>query len=620
MVKNKPEWPLLIYDGDCGVCRLWVDYWKSLTGDRVRYAPFQDVALNFPEIPLEHFKQFVILIAPDGEIYRGAEAVFRVLGCYSGRSWLLWLYMRIPGFSSVSEAVYRLCASHRPFFYKVTIALWGGNLGPYSFKISRWVFLRLLGIIYFIAFFSLFTQILGLIGSNGILPADIFLGSIKINLGWKAYADLPTLAWISYGDGFLRFIPFCGMLLSLLLIGGLLTFPALIGLWLLYLSLVNIGQDFMLFQWDTLLLETGFLAIFLAPRAMFERTTSGSSPSKIVLWLLRFLLFRLMFSSGIGKVVSGDATWRDFTALAFHYYTQPLPTPIAWHMYQLPLWFQKISVGFMYFIEIVVPFFIFAPRRLRFFGGIMLIFLQLLIMLTGNYTFFNLLTIALCILLFDDSLFKAILPSKYKSLIVSSPTYIKSDSRFSVKKFAAILFFVFMFSLGCIQVGKAVVGYASMPRVFQSLIRWVSPYRLVNSYGLFTVMTTSRPEIIIEGSNDGRDWKEYEFKYKPGDLKKPLPWVEPLQPRLDWQMWFAALGSYRANPWFTNFMLRVLEGSPDVLDLLEKNPFPGRPPKYLRALVYEYNFTNPETRKKTGDIWTRELKGLYLPVLSLRSD
>jgi lipase maturation factor 1 len=618
MVKNKPELPLLIYDGDCGVCRLWVDYWKSLTGDRVRYAPFQNVALDFPEIPPEHIKKFVHLITPNGELYRGAEAVFRVLTCCPGKSWFLWLYMRIPGFSFISEAVYRLVASHRSFFYKVTMVLWGKNLGPYTFIISRWVFLRLLGIIYFVAFFSFFTQIFGLVGSNGILPADIFLGSIKINLGWKAYVEVPTLAWINCGDGFLQFIPFCGMLLSLFLIAGLLTFPVLIGLWLLYLSLANIGQDFMSFQWDVLLLETGFLAIFLAPLAVFEKSSGESSPSKIVLWLLRFLLFRLMFSSGIGKIVSGDPTWRDFTALVFHYYTQPLPTPIAWYMFQLPLWFQKVSVGFMYFIEVVVPFFIFAPRRLRFFAGTMIIFLQVLILLTGNYTFFNLLTIALCILLFDDSFFRASLPSKFKSLPVSPQAYIKSGSGFPMKRLAAILFFVFMFALGCIQVGKAVVGYRGMPRVFQNVIRWVSPYRIVNSYGLFTVMTTSRPEIIVEGSNDGKNWYEYVFKYKPGDLKRSLRWVAPLQPRLDWQMWFAALGSYRTNPWFTNFMLEILEGSPEVLKLVDKNPFPQKPPKYLRASVYEYNFTNPQTRRTTGDIWSRKLKGLYLPVLTLQ--
>jgi len=618
MIKNKPDLPLLIYDGDCGVCRLWVDHWKSLTGHRVRYAPFQIVAVDFPEIPPEHFKKFVHLITPDGELFRGAEAIFRVLTYCPGKGWLLWLYMRIPGFSFISESVYSLSASHRSFFYKVTMVLWGKNLGPYTFIISRWVFLRLLGLIYFIAFFSFFTQISGLIGSDGILPSDIFLGSLKINLGWKAYVQLPTLAWISYGDSFLRFIPFCGMLLSLLLIAGLLSFPVLIGLWLLYLSLVNVGQDFMSFQWDVLLLEVGFLAIFFAPLTVFERTSSASSPSRIVLWLLRFLLFRLVFSSGIGKIVSGDPSWRDFTALTFHYYTQPLPTPLAWYMYQLPLWFQKISVGFMYFIELVVPFFVFAPRRLRFFSGIMIIVLQLVISLTGNYTFFNLLTIALCVLLFDDLFFQSILPSKFKIQSASQQTYVKYGSGPSVKKISMVILSIVIVTLGCIQVGRAGVGYRSMPRIFQDVIRWVSPYRIVNNYGLFTVMTTSRPEIIIEGSNDGRDWYEYGFRYKPGDLKRPLPWVAPLQPRLDWQMWFAALGSYQANPWFTNFMLEILKGSPDVLDLLDKNPFPEIPPRYLRASVYEYNFTHPETRRITGNIWSRELKGLYLPILSLR--
>jgi len=618
MVKNKLELPLLIYDGDCGVCRLWVHYWKSLTGDRVRYAPFQNVALDFPEIPPEDFKKFVVFITPDGELYKGADAVFMVLTCSPGESWFLWFYLKIPGFSSISEAVYRLVASHRSFFYNVTMLLWGRNLGPHKFIISRWVFLRVLGIIYFVAFFSFFTQILGLIGSNGILPADIFLGSWKISLGWNAYLELPTLAWINYGDGFLRFIPICGMLLSLLVIAGLFTFPVLIGVWILYLSLVNVGQDFMSFQWDALLLETGFLAIFFAPLAVFERVSGGSSASKIVLWLLRFLLFRLMFSSGIGKIVSGDPVWRDFTALAFHYYTQPLPTPIAWYMYQLPLLFQKFSVGFMYFVEVVVPFFIFAPRRLRFFAATMMILLQVLIFLTGNYTFFNMLTIALCLLLFDDSFFRAILPGKPRIDMVSQETDVKSSSGLSMKKLVAVLFFVVMLALGCIQVGKAVVGYRGMPRVFQNMIRWISPYRIVNSYGLFTVMTTSRPEIIIEGSDDGRDWEEYEFKYKPGDLKKPLPWVAPFQPRLDWQMWFAALGNYRTNPWFANFMFEILEGSPEVLKLLDGNPFPDNPPKYLRASVYEYNFTDLGTRRSSGDIWSRELKSLYLPVLSVQ--
>lgn len=618
MVRNKPEVPLLIYDGDCGVCRLWVDYWKSLTGDRVRYAPFKDVALDFPEIPLEHFKQFVLLITPDGELYKGADAVFRLLFCCPGKSWFLWLHMKIPGFPSISEAVYGLVASHRALFYRVTMILWGRDLGPHTFIISRWVFLRVLGIIYFVAFFSFYTQILGLIGGNGILPADIFLGSIKISLGWKAYVELPTLAWINYGDGFLRFIPLCGMMFSLLLVAGIFTVPVLIIVWLLYLSLANIGQDFMSFQWDVLLLETGFLAIFLAPFVVFERVSEGSSPSKIVLWLLRFLLFRLVFSSGIGKIVSGDPAWRDFTALTFHYYTQPLPTPIAWYMYQFPLWFQKISVGFMYFVEIAVPFLIFAPRRLRFFAGIMIILLQVFILLTGNYTFFNMLTIALCLLLFDDSFFMAILPSKTKIHRVSQETGVTSGFGFSMKKLVAVLFVVVMFALGCIQIGKAVVGYSGLPRVFQSVIRWVSPYRIVNSYGLFTVMTTSRPEIIIQGSNDGRDWKEYGFKFKPGDLEKPLPWVAPLQPRLDWQMWFAALGNYQTNPWFTSLMLKILEGSPEVLKLMDKNPFPESPPKYLRASVYEYNFTDSEARRTTGNLWRREFMGLYMPVLTLQ--
>jgi lipase maturation factor 1 len=504
---------------------------------------------------------------------------------------------------------------------KVTRALWGDDLGPHSYILSRWLFLRLLGVVYFIAFLSFCIQLPALIGSNGILPTESFLDVVKSNLGIKAYWLVPTFAWFNAHDWFLEFLAVGGVFLSILIVFGILTMPMLVVSWIFYMSLVSAGQVFMSFQWDTLLLEVGFLAIFLAPFCVLPRLSRQSPPPSVILWLFRFLLFRLMFSSGFRKLSSGDPTWRNFTALDFHYYTQPLPTPIAWYMYQLPPWFHKFSVGFMFFVELVIPFFIFAPRRLRFIAAGGIIFLQLLIAFTGNYTFFNLLSIALCVLLIDDAFLQKFFPKKMR-VATADTKHLPGESRstFSYKQLGIGLVAGTIFFLGSIQLAGVIVKYQTLPNIFQKALLWISPLRIVNNYGLFEVMTTSRPEIIIEGSDDGQNWLEYEFKYKPGDLKKSPPWVAPYQPRLDWQMWFAALGNYQQNPWFINLTARLLQGSPDVIRLLEKSPFSTRPPNYLRAVLYEYRFTDLHTRRATGDWWQRELKGLYLPPVSVNRD
>ncbi|MER3445866.1 MAG: membrane protein [Candidatus Dadabacteria bacterium] len=502
-------------------------------------------------------------------------------------------------------------------FSKFTRILRGNNTGSHSYILSRWLFLRLLGIVYFIAFLSFWIQIPSLIGSNGILPTEGFLNAVKSGLGTKAYWVVPTLAWFNAHNWFLESIAAGGAFFSVLLIFGVLTAPVLGLLWIFYLSLVSAGQVFMSFQWDALLLETGFLATFLAPFHVLPRLSRQSPPPSVILWLFRFLLFRLMFSSGFRKLSSWDPTWRNFTALDFHYYTQPLPTPIAWYMYQLPEWFHRFSVGFMFFIELVVPFFIFAPRRLRFMAAAGIISLQVLIELTGNYTFFNLLSIALCVLLFDDAFLQKLLPKKIRE---ATETKQLSTGESRYKQMAMGVLAGIIILLGSLQIVGVIIKYQNLPNIFHRALLWISPLRVVNNYGLFEVMTTSRPEIIIEGSDDGQNWLEYGFKYKPGDLKTPPPWVAPYQPRLDWQMWFAALGSYQDNTWFVNLIVRLLQGSPDVSGLLGKNPFPSRPPKYIRALIYEYHFTDLRTRRDTGDWWQRELKGLYFPPVALNRD
>ena len=588
-----PEEPLVIFDGHCGFCRIWIEYWKAITGGRVEFAASQDVANRYPQVPAQNFRESVQLVLPGGEALSGAQAVFTTLTYAPGMAWLLWIYNRVPGFAPATEAAYRLIAGHRTFFYHLTRLTFGKRVEPLKFAKVEWLFLRLLAVIYLIAFASLAVQILGLIGARGILPLGGYLAAVSKTLGVRGYWSVPTIFWLSYGDWFIRAVSIGGAVLAIMLLSGILKAHwerlLLVALFGLYLSLCTAGQDFLSFQWDSLLLETGFLAIFLGN-------------SRIVVLLFRWLLFRLMFLSGAVKLTSHDPVWRDWTALAFHYMTQPLPTPLAWFMYQLPLPFQRFSTAVTLFVELAIPFLFFAFRPWRFVGAYIALFLQVLIFLTGNYTYFNLLTMSLCVFLFDDRALERLhLRAR------------ESQTKTAVVTVAAMLILI-------LTVSELHQMFFDAPFDSENaLVRIASPFQIVNTYGLFASMTTTRPEILVQGSNDGVAWLEYEFPYKPGDLRQPPHWVQPHQPRLDWQMWFAALSDYRAAPWFTNFMVRLLQGSPDVLGLLRNNPFPSAPPKYVRAQLFDYSFTNSATLRATGNWWRREPRGSYFPTISLEA-
>jgi predicted DCC family thiol-disulfide oxidoreductase YuxK len=585
--------PLLVFDGDCSFCRVWVEYWQRLTGDQVLYTPFQEVG-DLPDLPRKDFASAVTLFLPGEEAKSGAHAVFSLLALVPGKSGMLWLYAHLPGFALISELVYRTIARHRSFCYLATRALWGVPIETETFGIASWLFLRTLGAIYLIAFASFAVQASGLIGSHGISPVAEYLHSLREYYG-AVYWQVPTVFWLNAGDRMIKAVGIGGICLSVLLLLGVRWRILRVVLFVLYLSLVTAGQEFMGYQWDALLLEAGFLAILL-----------GSSP--IVIWLYRWLLFRLMFLSGVVKLASGDPSWRHFTALPVHYETQPLPTPLAWYMYQLPEWFQRSSVGVVFFVELLVPFLIFTPRRVRLFAARAIIVLQILILLTGNYAFFNVLTIAFCLFLVDDAFLRRVLP---KMMSAGIDERSRPWSRAVCGAFASLALFV-----GGFQVARP---FGVRWSLADAAIRLVSPYEIINSYGLFAVMTTTRPEIVIEGSNDGVTWLAYGFKYKPGELTRRPAWVAPHQPRLDWQMWFAALGDYQSDPWIVRFMGRLLQGSPEVLGLVERNPFPDGPPHYIRAQLYQYSFTSPAERKSTGAWWKRELKGAYVPAVSLRN-
>ena len=447
-------------------------------------------------------------------------------------------------------------------------------------RLDAAVAVRLIGFIYFIAFTSWGVQAQGLIGSHGITPAADFLGHVREQFGTSSYRLLPSVFWLNASDAALAAGWMAGAAAALVAVfvkPRWAVRAALAVCLVLWVSLGSVGQDFLSFQWDVLLSEAGFLALF-----------ADDTPFRI--WLFRWLAFRVMFFSGVVKLTSHDPNWRNLTALHFHYETQPIPNPVAWYMAQAPMWLQKISTAFTFVVELIAPFLIFGPRAARHAAGWAIIALQLLILATGNYTFFNLLAIVICLFLF-----------------IEPAAGVRNRGHRAVS--AAVAGFV-AFVSACLLMQLFSVATPGT----QALLQYVEPLRIVNPYGLFAVMTTERQEIVIEGSNDGNNWLAYEFPFKPGDLRRAPPFVAPHQPRLDWQMWFAALSDYRQNRWFVGLMLRIMQGEPTVLRLLRYNPFPKAPPKYVRARLYLYHFTH----FGESGWWKREDRGLYFPPVSLK--
>jgi predicted DCC family thiol-disulfide oxidoreductase YuxK len=340
-----------IFDGDCGICRTWVDYWRLLTGDRVVYRPYQEAARDYSAIPAGDFRKAVQLVAADGEILAGGAATFKLLSYAPGRGIWWWLYRHVPGFEPASELAYRVLSRRRGLLAWLTHALWGRKLEPERYALVAWVFLRGLGLVYLAAFISLAVQIRGLVGAQGILPLGEYLAAARQGWGADAYWRLPTLFWLDASDAALVAGAWLGVALAVLLTLGFLQRVALVGLFALYLSFVYAGQIFMTYQWDMLLVEAGFLAIFL---------TGGS---RIAVWLYRLLLFRFLFLAGLVKVASGDPTWQQLTALDYHFFTQPLPSPLAYYAAQLPHWLLAAGTAAALVIELVAVALIFLPRR-----------------------------------------------------------------------------------------------------------------------------------------------------------------------------------------------------------------------------------------------------------------
>jgi len=494
-----------------------------------------------------------------------------------------------------------------------------------------------MGLVYLAAFGSMAAQVDGLIGSRGILPAEEYLTQARriLGPGPSTYWRLPTLCWLTASDWALHALCWGGMALSVALVVGLLPGLCTALLWLFYLSIVVVGQDFLGYQWDSLLLEAGLLAMLLAPWGS-RLGRASDEPWGFTIWLVRWLVFRLVFLSGVVKLASQDPAWSDWKALEYHYQTQPLPVWTSWYIHQMPPWFHELSVGFMFFAELVAPFSMVGPRPIRLAGFASMVLLQVLIAGTGNYGFFNLLTIVLCLTLLDDRdgewlervsrdhrqrwvwLWRSAL-NRWRPLADPATSDMKPKGQGRSWSWPRrMVVGVLGVGIIAVTVGPTVEHLRPelvVPAELITLGRWVSPLRSFNSYGLFAVMTTERPEIVVEASDDGVSWRPYRFRWKPCELDRGPRFTTPHQPRLDWQMWFAALGrDCRSQRWFLRFQQRLLKGEPKVLGLLRENPFPARPPRYVRARLYLYRFTG----WGSVDWWAREDQGLFCPPLTLK--
>lgn len=616
-----PSRPLFVFDGECGFCRQWVARWKVSAEHAVDFASYQEVGPAFPDVPRSQFREASQLILPDGAILSGAGAIFRLLA-HGGSGALFASYRRFGGFALATERVYRAVARRRSLASSLTRLFIGRDVRRPTFFLTRWIFLRLLGVVALAAFISFGRQAPGLIGSRGIAPAAKFLTQVRAfgaESNWSAlelHRVAPTLMWLAPTDRMLAVISALGMVASIALIVDFAPALAVLIIWITYLSLVTVGGVFMHYQWDALLLETCVATVFFVPWRLRPRLFTDRPPSTVGLWVLRLLVFKLMFLSGVAKHVSGDLTWRTLTALSYHYWTQPLPMWTSWYASQFSPSVQAICTWLTLVIEIYVPFLVFVPRIPRYVAFFAFTVLQVAIAVTGNYGFFNALTLVLAVILLDDGVLERCMPHAIRLHIdeLRARRFHVSWHTKYVIPLAVTIALLDVFNI------VTVVDHSfEAPQPFATIAEELSPFDSINVYGLFAVMTTERHEIQVEGSSDGVTWVPYRFKWKPSDDVKDRPRFDFMDmPRLDWQMWFAALNdTCRQTPWYVAFMKRLLEGSSEVTSLLAENPFPRDPPRFIQSRLFEARFTNATERALSGAWWSRkELRG-FCPVLTL---
>ena len=506
-----------------------------------------------------------------------------------------------------------------------------GHLWP------RWIFLRALGLIYFSAFYSLLFQIKGLIGPNGILPAADYLQAVNAALHLQSYWTVPTLLWFGASNGALMTLCWVGLIASLLVTLNLWPRASLLICFLCFVSFVSVARDFSGYQSDGMLLEAGFIALFFAPPGLRPGLGELNPPSRASFFLLQWEWFRIYFESGVAKIGSGDLAWRQFTAMDDYYQNGPLPTWIGWYVQHLPHWFHAGATVYTLVTELLIVWMLFLPRRFRIACFFIVTPFEISIIATANYTFLNYLVLLLGVLLLDDRFLDWILPLRFRELVRGKPLMGLAGATGAVagapkpmsaraewrERFTPLRRLFAGACLGLVFYSTtALLLWMFMPGLPlpQAPVQALEPFRIANSYGLFAVMTHERYEIEFQGSLDGKMWIAYPFRYKPQAIDKAPGIYAPYQPRFEWNLWFASLGSWQQSRFVVWTEERLLKNEPDVLSLFASNPFPSAPPREVRTVIYQYWFTDMRTKRETGNWWRREELRQYAPALEREAD
>ncbi|WP_431214011.1 lipase maturation factor family protein [Puia sp. P3] len=481
--------------------------------------------------------------------------------------------------------------------------VYGTEGGQPTYWLTRFVILRLLGLVYAVAFLAAINQIIPLIGSDGLLPVGTFLRRVSGTLGsaGAGFRRLPSLFWLVHSDTALLTTAWVGLILSCILLAGYANALVMTVLWFLYMSIVHVGQDWYGYGWEIQLLETGFLAIFLCP-LLDPRPFPRMPPPLQIIILFRWLIFRIMVGSGMIKL-RGDETWTNRTALYYHFETQPMPGPFSRWFHFLPRWTLQVGVWFNWLAELVAPWFVFWPRIGRHIAGCVIILLQVILILSGNLSFLNWLTIVPALACFDDGWWARVLPRRLVRMAEQAQARAAEPGRDAGAVIWSVTVIVVLLSV------EPALNILSSRQIMNTSY---DPLDLVNTYGAFGSVGRERLNVVFEGADDTTGvWKPYPYKGLPADPDKRPPQIAPYHLRLDWQMWFAAMATPEEYAWTYHLVWKLLHNDPGALRLFAGNPFPDRPPRYIRAILYRYSFV------RSGHWWRREQVGNpWIPPMS----
>jgi lipase maturation factor 1 len=515
--------------------------------------------------------------------------------------------------------------------------LFDSRAGTPGRLLPRWIVLRALAAIYFSAFYSLLFQIKGLIGPSGIMPARDYLAAVAQQAASTRIWYAPTLFWLSSSSHMLMAVTWIGLAASIIAFVNVWPRLSFFVCFVCFLSFVTAASEFSNYQSDGMLLEAGFIALFFAPRGLNPGLGAVSPPSRASLFLLQWEWFRIYFESGMVKLVSGDRQWRTLSAMDQYYQNGPLPTWIGWYVQHLPHWFQAASAAGTLVMELAIVWMLFLPRRARIICFFIVTPWEVGVIVTANYTFLNYLVLSLGFLLLDDTFLQRILPARLRRFLAADVRPQNDEAAASTSTgfthmrftrslrghFSAIL-------LACTAVMLSWIFYDTTAEMIAIPFRdsplptlpieMLEHLRIANQYGLFAVMTNGRYEIEFQGSNDAENWTPYPFRYKPQALNESPRIYAPYQPRFDWNLWFASLGDWRQDNLVPLTEERLLQNDKDVLALFRGNPFAQSPPRYVRAVLWQYWFTTGQEKRATGNWWRRQFLGLYAPVLTRTSE